>query len=929
MATDRLINQTQGEDIIDKLNEIASNVGDIKFGPQVPSSNVVSMTGYAEASTADAISQGDTLNEAIGKLEKKADDNATAVAGKIDKLTSATAGDIATVTATGEIADSTVAIENTLSDTSDAKVPTSKAVGTYVAGKGYTVGVSSSTADHIVTFNGTDGKTLKDSGYIVNTTLTNVATDIPTGSAVTTALGGKVDKVTGKGLSENDYTTTEKNKLSGIEAQANKTVVDASLSDSSTNPVQNKVINTALAGKVAGPGSSTSNDIMLFGDATGKVASDSSVQIEKNTNFSDSSDAKIPTSKSIAQNVAGKAVLKNYTVATAQETISASTTIKDAVEQLDYHTTTNQNSISSVQGDITEINSGLVEVINDGAKNLFNITTISGTYVGITCTSAYDSFTLVSGTANATPSLLLLGNVVLSAGTYTLSGCPPTGSDNTYRLDIRNGDTVLGGTYGEPVEITVPSEITVGVYIRLQNGYAIPSGGLIFKPMLCTKAQFDVSPTHEPYALGNQYLTPVISQQVDGGVKNLLDATRAKNIISNGITFTHMSLGVWDAAGTCDTSTASVEFSYTPTKSGSYVLSGCPTGGSSSTYELEIQTTEVLARDYGTGVKVQLSAETEYTVKILVRLGTTVSNIKFYPMICTELDWNLSHKYQTFAEPNGTLTAGLVDVVDSNAKNILPIVSLVPAGGGLDNNPNLTCVNNGDGTYTLNGTTVASGQIVIQQAIREGLYGSYYLSGCPKGINTDTDEKVRLAIYTDANNAGVCFDRGIGTRIPSRFSASHLAIYVFAGYTFNNAVFKPMVCTRAVWDVSKKFVPYRLPYSDIDNLAKQLKSNAFVSVSAAGASPYVSSIEGGFIRIGNMVVVNIRCTTIREISATWTWLMSGFPYPIVQNGQTLGGVFVSNNKNLECVITGVGNLYINTAIASGTDLIFTCTYFTK
>ena len=66
MATDRLINQTQGEDIIDKLNEIASNVGDIKFGPQVPSSNVVSMTGYAEASTADAISQGDTLNEAIG-----------------------------------------------------------------------------------------------------------------------------------------------------------------------------------------------------------------------------------------------------------------------------------------------------------------------------------------------------------------------------------------------------------------------------------------------------------------------------------------------------------------------------------------------------------------------------------------------------------------------------------------------------------------------------------------------------------------------------------------------------------------------------------------------------------------------------------------------------------------------------------------------
>ncbi len=35
-------------------------------------------------------------------------------------------------------------------------------------------------------------------------------------------LNDKVDKVSGKGLSTNDYTTTEKNKLSGIEAGANK-----------------------------------------------------------------------------------------------------------------------------------------------------------------------------------------------------------------------------------------------------------------------------------------------------------------------------------------------------------------------------------------------------------------------------------------------------------------------------------------------------------------------------------------------------------------------------------------------------------------------------------------------------------------------------------------------------------------------------------
>lgn len=68
-------------------------------------------------------------------------------------------------------------------------------------------------------------------------------------SDVTSGLAGKVDKETGKGLSANDYTTTDKNKLAGIEAQANKTVVDSALSSSSENPVQNKVINTAIAGK--------------------------------------------------------------------------------------------------------------------------------------------------------------------------------------------------------------------------------------------------------------------------------------------------------------------------------------------------------------------------------------------------------------------------------------------------------------------------------------------------------------------------------------------------------------------------------------------------------------------------------------------------------------------------------------------------------
>ena len=95
---------------------------------------------------------------------------------------------------------------------------------------------------------------------------------------------GYVAKISGKGLSTNDYTTEEKTKLAGIEANANdyslpiasdetlggmkvgdglsidgngvlsadqQLTVDSLLSSTSTNPVQNKVIKAALDGKQA------------------------------------------------------------------------------------------------------------------------------------------------------------------------------------------------------------------------------------------------------------------------------------------------------------------------------------------------------------------------------------------------------------------------------------------------------------------------------------------------------------------------------------------------------------------------------------------------------------------------------------------------------------------------------------------------------
>ena len=53
----------------------------------------------------------------------------------------------------------------------------------------------------------------------------------PVSTATSTALSGKVDKVTGKGLSENDYTIAEKTKLAGVASEATKNRADSENAD--------------------------------------------------------------------------------------------------------------------------------------------------------------------------------------------------------------------------------------------------------------------------------------------------------------------------------------------------------------------------------------------------------------------------------------------------------------------------------------------------------------------------------------------------------------------------------------------------------------------------------------------------------------------------------------------------------------------------
>lgn len=73
-----------------------------------------------------------------------------------------------------------------------------------------------------------------------------VLDDYATKATLTTELAKKVDKVDGKGLSDQNFTKEEKDKLAGIAEKATRVLVDSAMSDTSVNAVQNKVVDAAI-----------------------------------------------------------------------------------------------------------------------------------------------------------------------------------------------------------------------------------------------------------------------------------------------------------------------------------------------------------------------------------------------------------------------------------------------------------------------------------------------------------------------------------------------------------------------------------------------------------------------------------------------------------------------------------------------------------
>ena len=170
------------------------------------------------------------------------------------------------------------------------------------SGSGDVTGPVAATDANIALFNGATGKVIKDSGVKlsdlpVKGTDDNFVTDtqlsyIHAPGSDNQDLSGLVEKVTGKGLSTEDYTTEEKSKLAGLVNYTDEQAQDAialaiaagthagiSFSYDDANNKLSATVTASGSGDVTGPVAAVDTNIALFDGVTGKVIKDSGVKL--------------------------------------------------------------------------------------------------------------------------------------------------------------------------------------------------------------------------------------------------------------------------------------------------------------------------------------------------------------------------------------------------------------------------------------------------------------------------------------------------------------------------------------------------------------------------------------------------------------------------------------------------------------------------
>lgn len=260
-------------------------------------------------------------------------------------------------------------------------------------------------------------------------------------------------------------------------------------------------------------------------------------------------------------------------------------------------------------------------------------------------------------------------------------------------------------------------------------------------------------------------------------------------------------------------------------------------------------------------------------IYIIVGGGQTADNEVLKPMICTQEDWNVSHEFTPYqGKSNSDLTylesedrAALAEEIDAGAKNMLnfDLTSLKAlntsgtwSGNSYTKNGVTFTYNDSTKTISTYGTSNINTTILYLMNFTPTSGKSFTISGCPSG-GSATGYRFCNMGQTWVNDYGSS-DTAVGDG-----TSKEIAIYInnsgtAVGTSSNPLTWKPMICTKAAFDVSPKFVPYRPDYDTVATRSGSISKTqaigtdwTLIDLTFTGTAAYVYTLSAVVNASGN------------------------------------------------------------------------------
>lgn len=492
--------------------------------------------------------------------------------------------------------------------------------------------------------------------------------------------------------------------------------------------------------------------------------------------------------------------------------------------------------LKSYFGSIFSTQTLLKDTVGWTGKNLFSNLKSTETINGVTYTVNGDESVTVNGTATARSEFVFFHSGMTNHSAYysrfagktvILSGCPSGGAIGKYffgEWDSTNNENT--NDYGEGAELTFPQvEPSVwNIKIRVENGQTVSN--LTFYPMFSYE-----DGAYEPYHPSVEQ-TLRDAEVIEG--KNKLHVP--DSVVSSGMfTVNRNSEGEVTsivANGTGASGGSQINIPIPSNVFGDLIISGCPSGGfdggvsNYDVYAWDLTTnarpkkwdgTTQMDSDYGNGSEVKFVEGHNNVLVIRVFPGKTVSNLPFYPMVCTGDEWNKSHDFEPYYIPLKDSKFDRAEQRVLGAKNLLKVTN------------NTVTIN--DVTYTYNRdskgnlisivpTGMASSnsfRAIWNRTDDEPLKGLkkgvvYTLSGA-KGLDTSIGY-VYVNFYTGSTriggsgtNSGV--DGSVNFTIPNEADYLDFGVGILNGKSAPSGfAFYPMVILAS--DLDATYAPYAM-----------------------------------------------------------------------------------------------------------------------